>query len=100
EFIGRRQMDFACQRDVAVLGCAKLPVHFEIVHEILPTVTETDVADRSARETGAARHDQVNVLAVGADEFDTAHFRTPAGVTSAKAGDVRSQKRIESQFPT
>ena len=83
-------MDFACQRDVALLGCAKLPVHLEIVHEILPTIAETDVTDRAARKTGAARHDQVNVFPLSADEFDTANFNTPPGVAGAKAGNVRS----------
>src|SRR5207248_10883355 len=100
EFIGGWQIDFAGQCDIAVLGCAKLPVHFEIVHKILPTVAETDIADRSAREAGAACHDQVDVFALSADEFDTAHFRTPAGVAGATTGDVRSQQRVESQLPT
>ena len=93
-------MDFACQRDVAVLGCAKLPVHLEIVHEILPTIAETDVTDRAARKACGARHDQVNVFALSADKFDISHFGTPAGVAGAITGDVRSQQCVESQFST
>src|SRR6266498_715150 len=100
EFTGAWKIDFPGQRDVAVLGCLKLPVHFEIVHKVLPAVAETDVADRATREAGAACHDQVNVLALSADEFDTAHFSTPPGIAGAEAVDVRSQQCVESQFMT
>ena len=94
KFAGGWQIDFAGQRDIAVLGCGKLPIHFEIVHKILPTVAETDIADRPAREAGAARHDQVNIFALGADELDTAHLNAPPRVTGAETGDVRSQQCI------
>ena len=70
------------------------------MHEVLPTIAETDIADRATREAGAARHNQVNVFSLSADEFDTAHFGPPPGVASAKAGNVRSEQRVESQFST
>ena len=99
EFTVVWKIDFAGQRDIAVLGFAKLPVHFEIVHQILPAVAGADIADRPARETGAACHNQVNVFALSVDEFDTADFGTPPGVAGAVARDVRSQQRVESQLP-
>src|SRR6185437_15585921 len=100
EFTVVWKIDFPGQGDIAVLGRLKLPVHFEMAHKVLPTIAETDIADRATREAGAARHDQVNVFALGTDELDTAHFSPPAGVAGAEAGDVRSQQCIESQLPT
>src|SRR5436305_14666124 len=77
-------MDFACQRDVALLGCSKLPVHLEIVHEILPTIAETDVTDRAARKACGARHDKVNVLALSADKL-TLSWRAPQAFLAARS---------------
>jgi hypothetical protein len=98
EFTAAWKIDFPGQRDIAVLGRLKLPVHFEMVHKILPTIAETDIADRATREAGAACHDQVNVFALSADEFDTTHFSPPPGIAGAEAGDVRSQQRVKAQF--
>src|SRR4029453_7455488 len=106
EFTGAWKIDFPGQRNISVPARLKLPVptkrpvHFEIVHEALPTITETDIANRAAREASAARHDQVNVFTLSSEQLDTAHIRTPAGVAGAKAGDVRRQQRVESQLST
>src|ERR1044072_8829342 len=51
------KVDFSGQRDIAVKGRLELPVHFEIVHQVLPTIAETDVAYGTPRETAAACHD-------------------------------------------
>jgi hypothetical protein len=62
-----------------------------MLHQVLPAVAETDVADRPARETNAACHDQVKIFALSVDEFDAADFRTPTRVVRAGSGYVRSQ---------
>src|ERR1700741_4818582 len=38
EFATAVQFDFSRKRDVAPLGGAELPIHFEIVHQILPAI--------------------------------------------------------------
>jgi hypothetical protein len=95
ELASLREIDFACSCDVAVLGCLKLPVHFEIVHQVLPTIAKADITDGPARETGTARHDEVNVFALSVDEFDSADFGTPSGIARATSGYVRSEQRVE-----
>src|SRR5439155_14565160 len=78
---------------------AELPVHFEITHQVLPTVAEAYITDGSAGKTSAACHDKVNVFALGADEFCGADFRAPGGVAGAATGNVRSQQRVDAQLP-
>src|ERR1043165_10117954 len=34
EFVTTVQFDFSCERDIALLGGAELPIHLEIVHQI------------------------------------------------------------------
>ena len=97
KFSAVRQIDFAGQRDVAVLSGLKFPVHFEIVHQVLPTVAETDVTDRSPRETAAACHEQVHVLALGVEQFVIADFRTRPGVAGTKTAEVRRQQGVKPQ---
>src|SRR5207244_8806797 len=94
------EIDLASSCDVAIHGFLKLPIHFEIVHQVLPTITEADVTDGASRETGAACHDQVNVFALSVDEFDTADFRTPRRVVGAASSYVRSQQRVNAQLPS
>ena len=94
EFTGVWKNNFPRQRDIAVQSGLKLPVHFEIVHQVLPTIAETDIAYRATREAGAARHNQVNVYALRADKLDTAHLNAPPRVARAETGDVRSQQCI------
>src|SRR5258705_8431180 len=53
EFTVAREIDFARERNVAVLGAAELPVHFEIVYQVLPTIAGANVADRAASESRA-----------------------------------------------
>src|SRR5207249_11356017 len=88
EFTVVSQFYFRGQRDIAVLGCLKFPIHFEVVHQVLPTIAEADVADRSPRETAAARHEQVSVLPLRVKEFVIADLRTPSGVAGTTAGQV------------
>jgi hypothetical protein len=92
------EIDFACGCNVAVHGCLKLPVHFEIVHQVLPTITKADITDGPARETATARHDEVHVFAMSVDDFDSADFGTPSGVARATSGYVRSEQRVEPQL--
>ena len=56
EFTVVRQIDFAGQGDIPVRSCSELPIHFEVVHQILPTIAEADVADRAPGETAAGCH--------------------------------------------
>src|SRR5471032_886476 len=48
------QINFPGQGDVTIRGLFKFPIHFEVVHQVLPAVAESDVADRSLREIGCA----------------------------------------------
>src|SRR5262249_19826562 len=100
EFARTWKINFTGQCDISVHGRLKLPIHFEIVHKVLPAVAETDIADRATRKAGATCHDQVNVFAFSGDDFDTANFSQSPGVAGAKPGNVRSQQRVKSQFPT
>src|SRR4029077_1906087 len=98
EFAAAWKIYFASQRDVALLGGAEFPIHFEIVHHVLPAIAEADIANRSARETRAACDDQVNVFALRVHDFDSADFRTPRGVACTTPGYMRCQQRIEPQL--
>jgi hypothetical protein len=68
------------------------------VHQVLPTITKPDITDGPARETGTARHEEVNVFALSMDELDGADFGTPSGVARATSGYVRSEQRVEAQL--
>ena len=76
----------------------KFPIHFEIIHQILPTIAGADKADGPPRKPAAASHDQMNIFALGMKQFVAADFRTPTGVARAMARDVRSQERVETQL--
>ena len=91
EFTVVREIDLAGQCDVALLGCLKFPVHFEVMHQVLPAVAKADIAHGSAREISAACHDKVNTVALRVDQFAVADFRTPSGVAGANATQVRRQ---------
>ena len=83
------ELDFAGQRDVALLGRVELPVHFEIAHQILPAVAGADIADRATGETWTAAHDEVDGLTLGANESGVADFTTPPAIAGAIPGDMR-----------
>src|SRR5207249_3058863 len=95
EFTAAEEIDLPGQRDVASLGGAELPVHFEIGRQILPAIARADVTNRAPRKSGAAADDQMNVFALRVDQCAGADFRTPATV----AGAVRRQQRIKAQLP-
>src|SRR4029453_10543920 len=76
KFPARRQIDFAGQRDIPVRSCSKLPVHLEIVHQILPAIAEADVTDRAPGEPTAACHEQMNAVALCVHQFVITDFRT------------------------
>src|ERR1035437_307353 len=87
--------DLARQRDVAMPGGAKLPVHLEIVRQILPTVAGPDIPNGSPQKSFAATHDQMHPLALGVEQVVAAGFRTPTGVARALACNVRRQQCVE-----
>jgi hypothetical protein len=89
EFTTFRQIDLRGQRDVTVPGCLKFPVHFKVVHQVMPAVAKADIADRPAREVSAACHDEVNPVALRVDQFAIAYFRILSGVTGAKPIEVQ-----------
>src|SRR5205823_4765415 len=95
EFTAAGEIDFSSQRDVASLGGAELPVHFEIAHQILPAIAGPNVTDGPASKFGAAGNNQVNVFALRVDQFAGADFRTPGGV----AGTVGCHQRVKAQLP-
>ena len=80
-------------------AAAKFPVHFEIVHQILPAVAGADVTDRAAGESACCSHDQMNAVALGVDQCAGADFRTPPGIAGAESRQVRRQQRVETQLP-
>jgi hypothetical protein len=45
ELAGVWKIDFPGQCDVAVLSRLELPLHFKMVHNVLPAIAETDIAD-------------------------------------------------------
>src|ERR1700677_3869764 len=51
-------VDLAGQRDISVGRGTELPVHFEVVHQVLPAVAPADKAATSASEATTRRHDQ------------------------------------------
>src|SRR5881398_4017562 len=69
-----------------------------MLHQILPTVAEAYVTNRTASETGIACDDQMNVLSLSMDNFAAANFRTPRRIARATTGYVRSEQRIKPQF--
>src|ERR1017187_3760740 len=81
--------DLARQRDVAMPCGTELPVHLEIVRQILPTVAGPDIPKRSPRKPLAATHDQMHPLALGVEQVVAAGFRAPTGVARALARNVR-----------
>src|ERR1700722_9457526 len=80
EDVAALQVNLADESNVPVLCEAEFPIHFEMVHHVLPTVTGTDIADRTSRKTGVASHHQVEAGALRAKQFVLAHFRTISGV--------------------
>ena len=99
KFIAVLKIDFPGQRNVAVLRGRKFPVHFEIIHQILPTVARPDIANRPPQKSAAASHDQMQIFALGMKQFVAADFGTPTRVARAVAREVWSQERVEMQFP-
>src|SRR6185503_16230378 len=77
------QFDFSRECDVASLGGAELPIHLEIVHQILPAITGANVANRAPAESRAARKGDVNVFALSEDESAGADFSAASGVAGA-----------------
>src|ERR1017187_9872537 len=90
--------DLARQRDVAMPGGAELPVHLEVVRQILPTVAGSDIPNRSPGKAFAAAHDQMHPLALGVEQVVAAGFRAPTGVARALARNVRGQQGVETQL--
>ncbi len=50
--------DFAHRRHVAIRGGPKLPIHFEVLHQVLPAVARTHKPATQAAETAARTHCQ------------------------------------------
>jgi hypothetical protein len=95
KFLPVLEVNFAGQRNVSIFDGAEFPVHFEIVHQVPPTVAGTDKTNRAAGKTRAAAHDQMRAFAFGAEKFVAADFRTPAGVARAVTRKVRSEQRVK-----
>jgi hypothetical protein len=75
-----------------------LPIHFEVIHQILPTIAEADVADRTPGETATACHKQMNVLALCVHQFVITELSARPRVTGAKTAQVRRQQRVKAQL--
>src|ERR1700688_3124509 len=99
EFISAPQIDFTGQRDVTFLGGGELPVHLEIVHQILPTIAETHVANRTARKAGIAAHNNVKAFPLSTQQLVCADFRGPPRISRTVSSNVWCQKRVQFQFP-
>src|ERR1051326_780343 len=83
KLIAALKIDFPRQRDVATLRGMEFPVHFEMIHQILPSIAGTDKSDGSPQKPSAASHDEMNIFALGMEQSVAADFGTPAGVTRA-----------------
>src|SRR6185437_6962827 len=91
KFITVLKIDFSSESNVTVLGGRKFPVHFEIIHQVMPTVARTNIADRPPQKSAAASHYQMQIFALGMKQFVAADFGGPSGIARAVAREVRSQ---------
>src|ERR1700724_96079 len=97
EFISALKIDFTGKRNISILSGAEFPVHLEIIHQVLPTVTRADIADRTPRKTSIAADYEVKAASLRAKQFVRADFTTPSGITRAIPRNVRRQQRVEVQ---
>src|SRR6516164_8127614 len=82
----------------AVLGGGELPVHFEVIHQVLPAVAETYKPNGTPREAGATAHDEMEISPLRVEQFHCTDFATPSGISRAVSRNVRSKQRIQLQF--
>src|SRR5439155_25477518 len=90
------ESDFSGQRNVAPLGSAELPVHFEMAHQILPAIAGANVTDGPASKSRAAASHQVNIFTLCMHQCAGADLRTTPGITRA----VRRDQCVKPQLPT
>ncbi len=98
EFHPPRQINLSRQRDVAVLSLFKFPVHFEIVHQVLPAIAVANVADGAPREIGLAAEHHADLFTLRFKELPVAQSAPLGAVVIASAFHVRREQRIETQL--
>ena len=93
-----REINLPYQGDVAVPRLVEFPVHFEVGHQVLPAITEFDIADGPAREIRRATERHVDVFPSCLDELASTQSTQPRRVVPSRPLHVRSEQSVNTQF--
>ena len=89
--------DLAHDGDIAVERGAELPVHFEVVVQVLPAVAGAHVAAAGAAEAAAAGHGQRHFVSPGNGDTFAGNIRQARVVAHAAALQMRREQRVDLQ---
>ena len=97
ELRGFRDIDLPDHCNVAVVGTLKLPVEFQIILQVLPTVGDADVPARGLDESCVRTHREIGP-SLPREEDRLARYPQPAsGITPSPDFQMGCQQRIHSQ---
>src|SRR5258706_15711879 len=89
-----RKIYLASQRNIAIDGLLEFPVHFKIVHYILPAVTVTDIPDRAACEPRRGSKDHMLAVTRDMEERPALQICPPRRSVPAKTVHVPATPHI------
>ncbi len=91
------QVDLAHHRHVPVRRRPKLPIHLEVLHQVLPAVARAHKPAAHAREPAARRHHQRPLVLPRQQHVVPGQVHRPRRVPRPAAIQMRRQQRIQLQ---
>ncbi len=91
------QVDLAHHRHIPVRRRPKLPIHFQVLHQVLPAVARAHKPAAHPREPAARRHRQRPLVLPRQQHIVPGEVHRPSRVPRPAAIQMRRQKRIQLQ---